>query len=136
MHGPLIVAATGLGILGLSAFACAAQDASCRQSTPVNTLEAMWSALGRCWQPPEGTQGLEVTVRFSLRRDGSLNGKPQITWLKRGGTEAAREAFVASVFRALELSLPIPLTESMGNVAAGRPMTMRFTSPDPKERTL
>lgn len=45
-------------------------------------------------------------------------------------------AFVASVFSALDRALPIPLTEAMGNVTAGRPMTMRFKSPDPNEKTL
>lgn len=123
-------------LLGFSMTSLAAQDDSCRQTQAVNTLDEMWDALARCWQPPAGSAGLEVTVRFSLKRDGSLNGEPRITWLKEGGTDGQRQAFVASVFRALETVLPIPLTESMGNVTAGRPMTMRFSSPDPKEKTL
>lgn len=132
----ITIMALACWIIGLSALGGLAQDESCRQTEPVNTIKAMWDALGKCWQPPANTGGLEVTVRFSLKRDGSLNGKPQITWLKRGGTEAQRRAFVASVFRALETALPIPLTEAMGSVSAGRPMTMRFGAPDPNEKTL
>ena len=123
-------------VLGFSTPGSVAQDKDCRSTAPVATLEAMWGALGKCWQPPAGSEGLEVTVRFSLKRDGSLNGKPQITWLKRGGTESQRRAFVASVFGALESSLPVPFTEAMGRATAGRPMTMRFSSPDLSEKTL
>lgn len=113
-----------------------AQQPECRQTKPVNTLEAMWKALSKCWQPPVGSAGFEVTVRFSLKRDGSLNGVPRITWLRQEGTKEEQMAFVASVFSALDRALPIPLTEAMGNVTAGRPMTMRFKSPDPNEKTL
>ncbi|RFC67953.1 MULTISPECIES: hypothetical protein [Mesorhizobium] len=113
-----------------------AQEKSCRQNNPVNTLEAMWDALGRCWQAPVGSKGMEVTVRFSLKRDGSLYGKPQITWLKKDGSERERKDFVASVFGALETVLPIPFTESMGKAVAGRPLTIRFSSRDPNEKTL
>lgn len=123
-------------VVAASAGFAIAQEKDCRRSEPVNTLEAMWDALGRCWQPPSGSGGMEVTVRFSLKRDGSLNGKPRITWLKKNGSEAEKEDFVASVFRALETVLPIHFTESMGNVAAGRPLTMRFSSPNPNEKTL
>ncbi|MGC4026676.1 MAG: hypothetical protein QM744_16960 [Mesorhizobium sp.] len=122
--------------LGASSHPGFSQESKCRRTDPVNTLEAMWDALGRCWTPPPGSGGLEVTVRFSLKRDGSLNGKPRITWLKRDGSESERESFVASVFQALETALPVPFTESMGNAAAGRPMTMRFSSANPNEKTL
>jgi len=130
-------------ILGLATIAlCAssradfAQESDCRRTKLVDTLEAMWDALGRCWTPPLGSGGLEVTVRFSLKRDGTLNGKPQITWLKRDGSEAERKDFVASVFRALDTVLPVPFTESMGSASAGRPVTMRFSSRNPNEKTL
>jgi len=130
-------------ILGLTTFfLCTsshigfAQESGCRRTEPVDNLEAMWDALGSCWVPPVGSEGMEVTVRFSLKRDGTLNGKPRITWLKRNGSEAERENFVASVFRALESVFPIPFTESMGNASAGRPLALRFSNRNPNEKTL
>ncbi|MBX3597421.1 MAG: hypothetical protein KF874_07610 [Rhizobiaceae bacterium] len=128
--------AIGAHLLWACASPAYAQQTDCRQAEPVNTLEATGQALGRCWQAPPNSAGLEVTVRLALRSDGTLYGEPRITWLKRNGTEAQRRAFVAAVFRALDAALPIPFTESMGRIAAGRPMAIRFSSSDPNEKTL
>ena len=66
--------------------------------------------------------------RLSVRRDGSLFGKPRATYSKLDDEDLDR-AFVASIMEALNRALPLPLTESFGGVIAGRPMFMRFDVP-------
>lgn len=119
--------AAALGLV-LATTAASAGGRTCDSREPVNTLNQMWSALYACWQPPPDSAGMEITLSFSLRRDGSLLGKPRATWSKLSGTIEQQRAFVASVLAALEEALPLPLTDSMGGAIAGNPLAMRFSA--------
>ncbi len=105
-----------------------AQEPACGSAKPANTLKQLWTALYACWQPPPGSAGMEITLTFSLRRDGSLIGQPRATWSKLSGSEDQQRAFVASVLAALERQLPLKLTDSLGGAIAGRPFSMRFAA--------
>lgn len=119
-------------ILVLSLFpipnATFAKEWSCNSSKPINTINEMFLALDACWQPPKGTAGMSITLRFSLRRDGSLIGKPQTTYTKKIANDELSKAFVASVLQALDKALPLTFTESMGGAIAGRPIALLFVS--------
>lgn len=103
-----------------------AQDRACGSRDPINTIKDMWPALYACWTPPPGTAGMAMTLVFSIRSDGSLIGKPQLTYTKFNGDEALKRAFFASVLEALNQSLPLPITTSFGGAIAGRPLTLLF----------
>ena len=105
-----------------------AQERACGSSDPVNTIKEMLSAIYACWEPPPGTAGMSVTLQFSLRRQGTLIGKPRATYSKLGGDEALNRAFVASILEALDKALPLPLSDSMGGAIAGRMLAPRFTA--------
>lgn len=122
-----LLAAAALG-LALTAADASAGDRPCGSREPINTLNQMWGALYACWQPPPGSEGMEITLTFSLRRDGSLFGKPRASWSKLSGTTEQQHVFVASVLAALERALPLPLTDSMGGAIAGNPLAMRFAA--------
>lgn len=92
----------------------------------ISTLQEIGPALTRCWTAPPGTRGHEVTVRFSLRRDGTLFGEPRITYSKLPGSEADARRFVGSVLASLAECLPLNITEDLGGVIAGRPIAIRF----------
>lgn len=124
---PRFLAAVVIGLVVATA-GVAAQPRSCDSREPVNTLKELGQALYACWQPPPGNAGMEITLSFSLRRDGSLLGKPRATWSKLSGTMEEQRAFVASVLAALDEALPVPLTDSMGGAIAGNPLTMRFSA--------
>jgi hypothetical protein len=51
------------------------------KSAPANTLRELYTALGECVKVPGGLPGSEITVVFSLKRDGSLLGKPSTFWV-------------------------------------------------------
>lgn len=127
------VAGIRLGLICLAAFVLAAGDAgagerACGSSEPANTLKELWTALYACWQPPPGSVGMEITLTFSLRRDGSLIGEPRATWSKLSGSPDQQRAFVASVLSALEQQLPLKLTDGLGGAIAGRPFALRFAA--------
>ena len=124
---PLILAA--LAALLCSAGSAPAQQRACGSREPINTLAELWPALYACWSPPAGTEGKELTLTFSVRRDGTLIGKPRATYSKLQGGSDLDRAFVTSVLQALDKTLPLPITESFGGVIAGRPMALRFAVP-------
>jgi hypothetical protein len=105
-----------------------AQTSTCGNRQAINSLDEMWSALYACWQPPADSNGMAITLRFSLRRDGTLIGKPVATYSKLSGNDFKKRVFVASVIEALDKVVPLPLTDSMGGAIAGRPLALLFTS--------
>lgn len=122
-----IVSLVAIGLV-VAAGEASAGARQCGSRDPVDTLKQMWGALYACWRPPPGSAGLEITLTFSLRRDGSLFGKPRATWSKFSGTPQQQRLFVASVLAALEEALPLPLTDAMGGAIAGRPLALRFAA--------
>lgn len=102
-------------------------DRTCASSAPVNTLRETWEALYACWRPPAGSEDMEITLMFSLRRDGTLIGQPRATWSRLSGSSDEQRAFVASVLAALNRALPLPFTDAMGGAVAGRPLALRFS---------
>jgi hypothetical protein len=115
-------------MLGSSLTNAVAQEPRCGNRKAINSLNEMWSALYACWQPPAGSNGMTITLRFSLRRDGTLIGKPVATYSNLSGDDFRKRVFVASVIEALDKVVPLPLTDSMGGAIAGRPLTLLFTS--------
>ena len=71
---------------------------------------------------------MSITLRFSLRRDGNLIGKPVATYSHLSGDDFRKRVFVASVIEALDQVVPLPLTDSMGAAIAGRPLALLFTT--------
>jgi hypothetical protein len=104
------------------------EEQHCPVTATVDTLSEMWAALYACWQPPAGSEGLEITLRFSLRRNGTMIGQPRVSWSKLGGDQTLQRAFVASILEALDKALPLPLSNGMGGAIAGRPMALRFSA--------
>jgi hypothetical protein len=103
-----------------------AQERACASREPINTIKDMWPALYACWTPPAGSEGMALTLVFSIRRDGSLIGRPKLTYSTPAGSENLKRAFFASVLEALDQSLPLPITESFGGAIAGRPLALLF----------
>ncbi|RWH76543.1 MAG: hypothetical protein EOQ86_20595 [Mesorhizobium sp.] len=108
--------------------AATSQERACRSPDPVDTINEMFSAIVACWEPPSGTAGMTLTLQFSIRRNGTLIGKPRATFSRLGNDDALNRAFVASVLEALDKALPLPVSDSMGGAIAGRTLFPRFTA--------
>lgn len=123
-----ILAAALAAILFASANAAIAQERPCHSTDPVDTIKEMSDAIYACWKPPPGTAGMSLTLRFSLRRNGTLIGQPRATYSDLGTDPRLSRAFVASILKALDEALPLPFTDSMGGAIAGRMLAPRFTA--------
>ncbi|MFD2058766.1 hypothetical protein ACFSQT_38545 [Mesorhizobium calcicola] len=104
------------------------QERPCRSPDPIDTMKEMSDAIYACWKPPPGTAGMSLTLRFSLRRNGTLIGKPRATYSDLGADTQLSRAFVASILKALDDALPLPFSDSMGGAIAGRMLVPRFTA--------
>jgi hypothetical protein len=99
------------------------------QDGGVANLAAMSARLKGCWQPPalpRGSAGMEITVQFTFKRDGSLLGRPRITYERHDATDGERIIYRTAVMEALQRCAPMPFTSGMGEAIAGRPLTIRF----------
>lgn len=95
----------------------------------VDKLSDIAPALRRCWSPPPlpgDLTGAMASVRFSLRRDGSLFGQPRVTWETRRGDAAFQKRFTESAVAAIRSCTPMRLSKGLGASIAGRPFTIRF----------
>jgi hypothetical protein len=115
--------------LGAAALALGAAAAGpcAAQSPPIATVDQLVRHIRGCWRPPEGERGVIVTVRFSLRRDGTLLAEPRQTFITGGLPAEVRERHLAAAFRAVRDCTPAPLGDELGASIAGRPISLRFT---------
>ena len=123
-----IFAAALAAVLFASANTAIPQERPCHSTHPVDTLKKMSEAIYACWMPPAGTAGMSLTLQFSLRRNGTLIGKPRATYSDLGTNPQLSRAFVASILKALDDALPLPFSDSMGGAIAGRMLAPRFTA--------
>ena len=68
-----------------------------------------------------------------MKRDGSIFGKPPVTFSHLEGDKQARQRFVDDAERAVEACLPFRITPSLGAIA-GRPFVITFGRPKPEQR--
>ncbi len=96
---------------------------------PVNTIRAMFAVLRACWVPPpmdRARRGMEYTVRFAFKRDGTLIGPPRRTYSSHDAPAAVRDVYAKAADAAIERCMPLHFTKQMGNAIAGLPIAMRF----------
>jgi hypothetical protein len=74
----------------------------------------------------------------SFRRDGTIFGKPKITYESEQATDNDRLIYRIAVMEALQRCTPMPFTDAMGGAIAGRPFAIRFQNrrppPQPTEK--
>jgi hypothetical protein len=100
------------------------------QAAPANTLKELFGQLSACFSreadAQQGWRGAEMSLRFSLRRDGSLLGKPHIAYSKLPKDETDKRQVMDSIAFAMDRCLPIKITDGLGGAIAGRTFVYRF----------
>jgi hypothetical protein len=101
----------------LAAVSAFAQDAA-----PANTLMDMRRQFSACLSrtPAFAPGGSLVTIVFMLKRDGTVFGKPRITYSHLEGDKEAQRRFLDDAGRAVNSCLPFKVTPALGGAIAGR----------------
>jgi hypothetical protein len=113
-----------------AAFACGGRVALAEDAAPANTLVELQHQLGACMAGKSlGPAGSRLTIMLMMKRDGSIFGKPRITFSHLEGDKYARQQFVDDTERAVETCLPFRITPSLGGAIAGRPFFISLGRP-------
>ena len=116
-------------VLAIAAVGAAGSGLAQAQVLEIRRLGDIWPAISRCWNPPAGSPGMEITLRFSFKRNGEILGEPRITYAKLHGSTDAQRDFRNSVLAAVRDCTPLNLSDELGGAIAGRPISIRFIAP-------
>jgi hypothetical protein len=95
----------------------------------INSVSAIGAGIGHCWQPPQDVAGRAeagFTLRFSLRRNGTVIASPRLVAGPGGADAEADRRLVESALEAMRKCAPLPLSPGLGASIAGRPISLRF----------
>ncbi|MCA1370859.1 hypothetical protein I6F15_26255 [Bradyrhizobium sp. BRP14] len=98
------------------------------RAEPLNTVDDLGAALGKCWTPPAGYEDSFVTLRFAFRGNGTLMGPPQPTASRISGDGEQRKAFVAAAIAAVQNCTPLQFSKGLAEEVAGTVFTLQFYS--------
>ncbi|MDR6635153.1 hypothetical protein J2X72_003965 [Phyllobacterium sp. 1468] len=118
-------AAMALALAGLTP--ALASEQTCGKSEPIYSTSEIGSALLACWVRPAGTEDMGVTLRFALRRDGTVIALPRVTFRTPGGDRVIQEAFVSSALETVNKAVPLAIAPELGEIIAGKPLTVVFS---------
>jgi hypothetical protein len=119
----------------LAAPICAVPVALAEGAAPANTLVDLQSQFGACMAgKAAGPAGSRLTIMLMMKRDGSIFGKPRITFSHLEGDKDSRQQFIDDAERAVEACLPFRITPSLGGAIAGRPFVITLGRPKPEQK--
>jgi hypothetical protein len=130
-------------LIGFAAMLFLMGSISTAQAEPgqVDNIKEAFARLRTCWKPPPASRAnpdVEITAIVTFKRDGSILGRPKITYESENATDNDRLEYRIAVMEALQRCTPMPFTEGMGGAIAGRPFAIRFQNrklpPQPVEK--
>jgi len=104
-------------VAALAAFMVATVVAA-EEARPANTLMDLRRQFGACMSGSPSRSA--VTIVLMMKRDGSIFGKPRITFSRLEGDDEARQRFLDDAERAIDSCLPFRVTPALGGAIAGR----------------
>jgi hypothetical protein len=107
----------------------APDDKTAAAPQALDTVRAMFDALRSCWVPPaqdKARPGMEMTVRFALKRDGEMIAPPRVTYATHGVSPETRDIYFNAIMAALQRCTPLPLTGGLASEITGVPIAIRF----------
>jgi hypothetical protein len=95
----------------------------------LDSIGDLFAALRACWSPPSpdiAWQGMQMSVRFSFKRDGELVAPPRLTFATHGASADTRAVYLKAIDASLDACLPLKFTSGLGGALAGRPIAIRY----------
>jgi hypothetical protein len=99
-----------------------------RPDHDLDTISDLFAELRTCWSPPSDNahEGMQMSVRFSFNKAGSLIGPPQLTFATAGVPADTRTTYLNAINASLNACLPLKFTRGLGGALAGRPIAIRY----------
>ena len=123
-----LVSSCGLAVLAAVTLSALGAAEPVAPKGPLNTIGDIRQALRGCWQWPPVSQsrpGMELTVRLSFKRDGEIFGA-RITYQSLEVPDEERSIYYRALLATLSRCSPLPLSASLGEAIAGRPLTFHI----------
>lgn len=79
-----------------------------------------------CFIPPKEAMGNRFTLHFSIKKDGSLIGKPFVFWLTLQNDPKKRAALEPLLIKGLQKCFPVPLEDPFKDMVAGTVHAMEY----------
>ncbi|MGI4765002.1 MAG: hypothetical protein ACRYGP_08045 [Janthinobacterium lividum] len=95
----------------------------------LNRFVEVGQALGRCFAVPAGLTWGSITLRVSLKRDGTVFGLPRVPY-SDAATPDQKTELARSLLAGLKSCTPLPLSPSLGGAVAGEIFAIRFIHED------
>jgi hypothetical protein len=95
----------------------------------LDNISDLFAALRSCWTPPQADtakEGMQMTVRFSFKRDGDMIGPPRMTFSTAGVPADVRDTYFRAISDSLNTCVPLKFTGGLGGALAGRPIAIRY----------
>jgi hypothetical protein len=95
----------------------------------LDNIGDLFAALRSCWTPPQADtakEGMQMTVRFSFKRDGDMIGAPRMTFATAGVPADVRYTYFKAISDSLNSCVPMKFTGGLGGALAGRPIAIRY----------
>ena len=98
------------------------------EAQQLDSIRDVVARLHGCWKPPPPSRAnpMDITVRVSFNREGSILGRPRITHELEQADDRDRLQYRIAVMEALQRCTPLPFTEALAGAIAGRPFVVPF----------
>lgn len=100
-----------------------------RPDHDLDTIGDLFAELRSCWSPPPtntAQKGMQMTVRFSFKRDGGMIATPRLTFASAGASADVRNTYLKAINASLDACLPLKFSDGLGGALAGRPIAIRY----------
>jgi hypothetical protein len=100
-----------------------------RPDHDLDTIGDLFAELRSCWSPPPtdaAQKGMQMTVRFSFKRDGGMIATPRMTFATVGASADVRNTYLKAINASLDACLPLKFSDGLGGALAGRPIAIRY----------
>src|SRR6201991_2303473 len=100
-----------------------------RPDHDLDSIGDLFAELRSCWSPPtaaDAQAGMQMTVRFSFKRDGGMIGAPRLTFATAGAPADIRDTYLKAINASLDACIPLKFTSGLGGALAGRPIAIRY----------
>jgi hypothetical protein len=100
-----------------------------RPDHDLDTIGDLFAALRSCWSPPPADsahEGMQMTVRFSFKRDGGIIAVPRMTYATAGISADTRNTYLKAINASIDACEPLKFTSGLGGALAGRPIAIRY----------